>query len=226
MPDSTCWTVIKGAAAGRAESRETFARTYASVIGAYFAARWKLPASHEEVRDALQEVLLDCFKTRGALERVDPDRPGGFRAFLYGIARTAAHNIERRRARRLDRQAEAGFNPDDLPADEATLSQVFDRAWARMLARTAVGLMIKRANDEGRETRIRGEVMRLRYSDDLPPREIARRLQVERREVYRVLATAKNEFRNALLDVMAHNNPHASPRDLEKKCVGMLALID
>ncbi len=36
--DSTCWTLVRGTAAGRPEDRETFVRRCAQVIKAYLAA--------------------------------------------------------------------------------------------------------------------------------------------------------------------------------------------
>ncbi len=38
---STCWTVIQGAAAGRGDDRDQFARRYAPVVRAYLGARWR-----------------------------------------------------------------------------------------------------------------------------------------------------------------------------------------
>ena len=43
---------------------------------------------------------VDRCREAGALERVDPGRPGGFRAFLYGVARHVAQRFERKDARR------------------------------------------------------------------------------------------------------------------------------
>ena len=40
ISDVTCWTVIRGAAAGRAEDCAEFAQRYEGVIRAYLAARW------------------------------------------------------------------------------------------------------------------------------------------------------------------------------------------
>jgi hypothetical protein len=39
QPESTCWTVIEAAAAGRAGDREDFARRYAPVVRAYLSSR-------------------------------------------------------------------------------------------------------------------------------------------------------------------------------------------
>ena len=39
--DSTCWTLIRGAAEGRSTDREDFARLYKPVIHSYLRARWQ-----------------------------------------------------------------------------------------------------------------------------------------------------------------------------------------
>ena len=38
--ESTCWTVIRAAAAGSPADREELARRYLGVVRAYLAARW------------------------------------------------------------------------------------------------------------------------------------------------------------------------------------------
>jgi hypothetical protein len=78
--DSTCWTVIQGAAAGCTADRQDFARRYAPIIRAYFAARWQESTYRQELDDGVQEVFLECFRQRGVLERADPAQPGGFRS--------------------------------------------------------------------------------------------------------------------------------------------------
>ena len=102
--DATRWTIGERAAAGRGPEREDFAILYEPAVRAYFAARWKGSAYARLVDDAVQDLFLDLFRDGGALQRVDPDRPGGFRAFLYGVARDGAAVGEgRRRLRRTVR---------------------------------------------------------------------------------------------------------------------------
>ena len=64
--------MILGAAAKQPADQERFAVIYTPLIRAYLAARWRLPLEHEEVGDATQEVLLQCFRDHGALETLDP----------------------------------------------------------------------------------------------------------------------------------------------------------
>src|SRR5437660_55060 len=127
--DSTCWTVIQGAAAGRAADREDFARRYTPVIRAYLAARWQASRYQQELEDGVQEVFLECFRQGGVLERADQAHAGGFRSFLYGVVRNVALRVEARLARQQRSEPPAGFDPENVAADEPSLSQVFDRAW-------------------------------------------------------------------------------------------------
>src|SRR6187549_3464929 len=121
--DSTCWTLVRSAAAGDPDSQVTYCRLYGPVITAYLAARWRRPQDHQEVVDGVQEVFLQCFKPGGALGRADQDRPGGFRAFLYGITRNVAGTIES--ARQRYRREGGGDGLEAVPTDESTVSQVF-----------------------------------------------------------------------------------------------------
>src|SRR5438132_7519502 len=127
---STCWTVIQGAAAGSAADRQDFARRYTPVIRAYLAARWQDSTHRQELDDGVQEVFLECFRQGGVLERADPVHPGGFRSFLYGVARNVALRVEARLARHRRSEPTDGFDPESLAAIEPSLSQIFDRAWA------------------------------------------------------------------------------------------------
>ena len=101
MGNSTCWTTVRGAASGCREDREAFARSYIPVVSAYFRARWGGTPLLTEIDDAVQEVFYDCFRSDGALARVDSTRPGGFRAFLFGVVRNIA--LRREDARRRNR---------------------------------------------------------------------------------------------------------------------------
>src|SRR4051794_37515406 len=97
-PDLTCWTVIRGAARGDARDRDDFARRYEPVVRAYLTARWRSSGRLGWLDDAVQEVFVECFRRGGALDRVEPDRPGGFRAFLYGVVRIVALRAESAKA--------------------------------------------------------------------------------------------------------------------------------
>src|SRR6185295_2553489 len=137
---STCWTTIRQAALGNAKEREAFARTYMSVARSYLAARWRGSAYLEELDDAGQQVFLECFRQKGALERVDPLRSGGFRPFFFWIILHVALRFERRKARSLARRAQDLLALDECQARDVALSGVFDRAWAKALMKQAASL--------------------------------------------------------------------------------------
>jgi RNA polymerase sigma-70 factor (ECF subfamily) len=131
----TRWTLIQRAAAESPADREAFA---------HLRARWRSPALAGEIDDAMQQVFVDCFKPDGALGRADPAQAGGFRAFLYGVVRNVARGIERARATG-PRQPSDSAPIDALPADDESLAQVFDRAWASAVLRDAAALQLERA---------------------------------------------------------------------------------
>jgi RNA polymerase sigma factor (sigma-70 family) len=223
--DSTSWSMILGAAARRPADQEQFALTYTPLIKAYLAARWRLPVEHEEVGDASQEVLLQCFRQHGALETVDRDRASGFRAFLYGVVRNVAAMAERKRSRHRETQA-AHSGVFDQPDDDASRSHVFDRGWAEVVVREARALLQRRALVRGGSAALRARALELRYQNGLPPREIAPLLGLEVKQVYRMLEDGQVEFQEALLDVMATQVPSGSRADLEQKCAELLQLLE
>ena len=177
MPPSevTCWSVIEGAAGGSRASRDRFAERYIPVIRAYLGARWRLPDHDTVVVEACQEVLLECLKAEGPLLRADPERSGGFRAFLYGITRNVARRIERKEGGNRERQATSHFDLDAIARAEAGASEVFDRAWIQMLIQQAMDRLADRGPEKWSHPVDRVELLRLRYDEARPPREIATR---------------------------------------------------
>jgi DNA-directed RNA polymerase specialized sigma24 family protein len=218
--DSTSWTLILAAASRAPAEQARFTERYAPVIEAYLVSRLGVPSEHEDVREAIQEVFLQCFKQGGALQGVDPARDG-FRAFLYGVTRNVALMAERRRARRRERQPPHS-GVFERSTDDATLSHVFDAAWAELVVGEARALVEERATRRGGRAVLRAKALELMYRDDLPPREIAPLLVVEVKEVYKLLETGRMEFRAAVLQVMARYSPEATRPELERKCVTLL----
>ncbi len=216
--DSTCWSVVLGAAAGDPIQREEFCRRYDPVIRAYLSTRWRIARDHEDVSDAVQEVFMQCFREHGALERVDPDRPGGLRAFLYGVTSRTAIELERRRARWRRDAAPGAPDPDLIARVETTLSQAFDREWAAMIGREARRLLARRAAEGGEAARRRLWCLEQRYFHGVPPRELGPRLGLEPQRISELLREARIEYRVALLEIMASYFPSASERELEERC--------
>ena len=219
--DSTRWTIIQRAAAGSAEDRELFAQRYGPVIRAYLGARWGRTPLFRELEDAAQEVFLDCFKDNGALGRVDPERSTGFRAYLYGIARNVARNFERKRARAREQQPDSNLDLDRFAADEDSLAEVFDRAWASALLKEAAALQRERAEAKGPDAVRRHRLLGLRYGQGLPIREIATRWQVEAPWLHGQYRQAREEYKRALMDTVRDLHG-GGPESIETECARLL----
>jgi RNA polymerase sigma-70 factor (ECF subfamily) len=222
--DTTCWTIIRGAAAGDRDDRDRFAGRYEPVVRAYLAARWRDSPHRQDVDDAVQEVFADCFRAGGALDRLDPGRPGGFRAFLYGVARTAALRVEAARARGKERAPVEASDLDRVADTETRASVAFDRAWALALLREAAERQAEHAEQAGGPARRRVELLRLRFHDGLPVREVARRWGCDPDAVHREYARARREFKGALCEIVASYHP-GTPAEVERECAGLLALL-
>jgi RNA polymerase sigma-70 factor (ECF subfamily) len=216
--------VIAAAAGGSAEGRDEFARRYDRVIRAYLGARWRASPLHAEIDDALQEVFVECFKQGGVLARVERERVGGFRPFLYGAVRNVALRFETKRARAREHQVPQGVDLDCLPSDDEGLSRAFDRAWARSLLREAARLQEQRAKELGEDARRRVELLRLRFQEGLPIRDIAGRWQVEPARLHHEYARARQEFKAALMAVVEFHHP-GSPQQIEEECGHLLTLV-
>jgi RNA polymerase sigma factor (sigma-70 family) len=221
---STCWTVIEGAAAGRREERETFARRYVPVVRAYLAARWRGSALVDEIDDAAQEVFVDCFRDGGALGRADRAREGGFRAYFCGVIRNVAMRHERARAQRRVRTSDSSFEPDEIPAESEALSSVFEREWAASLLKQARALQAERAAAAGGSARKRVELLRLRFEEGLPIREIAVKTGEDAGRLHHEYAKARDEFREALRAVVQFHHP-GTKADVDAECARLLHAI-
>lgn len=217
--DTTSWTVIAGARDGESEARSRFVSTYLPAVRSYFEARWG--ASRGAVEDATQDVFLDCFREDGALGRFRAARGGSFRAFLHGIARKVAARYEE--SRRIESgRVDAGAEPEELAARELRLSRAFDRAWADGLLAAAVVRMDADAVALGEEAVRRVEILRMRFAEDLPIREIAKRWRIEAPRLHREYARAREEFREALLaELRQTNDGHAADRE----CAVLLDIV-
>lgn len=222
--EETCWTRIRAAADGDEHARSEFARRYLPAVRAYLAARWRSAASRVELEDAVQDVFLACFRENGVLSRADAGRPGGFRAYLYGVVRNVACDAESKRARVAGRESGSESELGDVSDHGERLSTVFDRAWARTLVREAALLQERKAAELGTEARRRVELLRLRFQHDLPIREIAARWGVEAEHLHREYARARREFKVALLEVVGFHHPGAAA-EAERECERLMALL-
>ena len=221
-PQVTCWTLIRAAAAGQSAEREEFTKRYLPPVRAYLATRWRASPLASEMDDAVQEVFVACFREGGVLARARPE-PGGFRAFLFGVIRNVALHQERTRARR-ERRQEVGIADRDAPDDEPTASRAYDQAYARSVMQEAAGVMAARAQVAGAAARRRVEILRLRFQEGLPIREIARLWQCDALELHREHVKAGREFKTALRVVVGLSE-RCAPELLEPECDRLLGLL-
>jgi DNA-directed RNA polymerase specialized sigma24 family protein len=216
-PESTCWTVIRAAAAGSAADREELARRYLGVVRAYLSARWRGAPLRHDLDDAVQEVFVECFRQGGVLQAAVDGRVPGFRAFLYGVVRNVA--------RRFEGRAEPAAGPlPEMPDDEPSLSRLFERAWAQAIMTEAAQLQRRLANERGPEAVQRVELLRLRFEENLPIRTIAERQGVAAAELHHAYALARKEFKVALLAVVAFHLP-GSPSEVEQEAASLLKAL-
>jgi DNA-directed RNA polymerase specialized sigma24 family protein len=216
-PDATCWTMIRAAAGGDPAARERFGRVYLPVVKAYLAARWRDVSHPPDADDAAQDVFVECFRSGGLLEKADPDC-GGFRAFLLGAVRNVArrHEAKNRLVERL---------PADLPADDTAPAEAFDRAWARSLLREAGRVQEERAHASGGPAVRRVQLLRLRFGEGLPIRDIAVRWGEDAARLHHEYATARDEFRMALRSVVSFHHPGSPPGDLDQLVHELFGLL-
>ena len=215
--DSTCWTVIRGAAAGDGSDRAELARRYLDIVRAYLAARWRGSTLLGDLDDASQDVFVECFRQGGVLDAAAAGRVPSFRAFLYGVTRNVARRFESRPAR-------AGLLPAELAACEESQSRLFERTWARAVMVEAAQLQRQRAHERGDEAVRRVELLRLRFEDNLPIRTIAEHWGVATAGLHHAYALARQEFKMALLEVVAFHHP-GSAAEVEEEAAGLLGVL-
>jgi RNA polymerase sigma factor (sigma-70 family) len=213
--DSTCWTIIRAAAAGSPADREELARRYVGIVRAYLGSRWRGSVLRPDLDDAVQEVFVECFRQGGAVEAAGASRVPHFRAFLYGVIRNVARRFECRPARVTVPL------PADIDANDESQSLLFERTWARAIMAEAAELQRQRAADLGGAALNRIELLRLRFEEGLPIRTIAERWGVDPAPVHHAYALARQEFRAALLEVVAFHQP-GSAEELEREAAGLL----
>jgi len=212
----THWSLVARAADGDGSARSAFGRAYLPLVRSFFAGRWQRTALAAEVDDAVQEVFIDCFRDDGALGRADPGR-GEFRGFLFGVVRNVALRFEER-ARSRPRPG-TGSLPDvgELAGDEPAASVQFDRAWAHNLMREAGDRMRAMAEGGDAAARLRVELLRLRFTEGLPIRDIAAQWGFDADSVHRAYARARDEFKQCLRRVVSEQAVRTES-DLDAEC--------
>jgi len=222
--DDTCWTLVEHAAAGITTARDAFAKLYLPVVEAYLGARWRNTPLRSDVDDAVQDVFLDLIKPNGALTRAERDHgAGGFRPFLYGVARNVARRHEEKAGQRDRRETRISQSPD-LAADDGNPSKAFECAWARAIMRAARARHAKLAEENGRKSRENLELLRLRFQENLPIRDIASRWGAEPAAIHRQYRRARMEFADALYATVALH-VSGTPADIKRECARLLQLL-
>jgi hypothetical protein len=199
---STCWGLIQGAANGGEAERSEFVLRYGHVARAYFEARWSHRAWKSESEDALQEVFIECFRAGGVLERACANETQSFRAYFHGVLQNVARRLEADAQRRLGPLASSAVDLDTVDGAQSTLSEVLDRAWARALLQEALQLQRAEAGAKGEREIARLDLLRLRFEEGLPIRDIAARWGKDPVLVQREYLAARRDFRSALATVL------------------------
>jgi RNA polymerase sigma-70 factor (ECF subfamily) len=145
--ESTCWTMIRAAAAGGSSDRDELARHYLGAVHAYLSARWRGSALRDDLDDATQEVFVQCFRQGGAVEVPGPGWVPHFRAFRHAIIRNVARRFESRPVRLAD-------SLPDIAADDSSQSRLFDRTWAQAIMAEVARLQRQRAAEGGAAVRV------------------------------------------------------------------------
>jgi len=220
--EDTCWTLVENAAGGNGRARDAFARLYLPVVEAYLGARWRNSPLRSEVDDATQDVFLDLIRPNGALSRAQRDHgPGGFRPFLYGIARNVARRHEEKAGKRDRHETRLDSQAADPPATDASPSKAFETAWARAVMRAARSRHANLAKQRGEESTENVELLRLRFQEGLPIREIAARWDADAAAVHRQYRRARKEFAEALYATVAMHVA-GTPAEVKRECARLL----
>ena len=199
---------------------------YDPVIRAYLVARWNNSPLAQEIGDACQEFFVECFREGGPLDRAEPGHDGGFRAFLYGIVRNIALRWEQRVARNRARPLANDVDFSAIQSDETSLSQVFDRAWTAAVLREAAERQAENAEQSGPDAVRRVELLRLRFREGLPIRQIAELWQTDAAHLHREYAKARQEFKQSLGEVVAFHHPDATPGEVQLQCSELLTMYE
>lgn len=221
--EQTCWTLIQEASAGSRDARDLFARVYLPVVRSYLGARWGNGPWAASVDDAVQETFVECFRENGALGGVGRDKPGKFRTFLFAVVRNVALRFEERAARDRARRTSDAAALDAVPSDDRRASQAFDRAWAAELLKRAAERQELQARTRGADALRRVELLKLRFREDVPIREIAERWKVDAAVLHHEYARARDEFKEAL---RAEVGFHQAEGDLDRECQALLDLLE
>lgn len=227
MSHESSWPIIENAVAGGDRARRDFTKRYLPVIRAYLGARWRGGALSHEIDDAVQDVFVECFRDAGALQSMKLKREDGqdFRGFLLGVVRNVARRVEARHNARRELQMPSSVHLSQIAGDEASLSHVFDQAWAQNIMRQAAQRQAAQAESRGPTAQQRVEILRLRFHEGLAIREIAKLWDVPPARLHHEYAKAREDFRTALREIVGEDHP-GSMAGLDEECERLLDFLD
>jgi RNA polymerase sigma-70 factor (ECF subfamily) len=104
-------------------------------------------------------------------------------------------------------------------------AHAFDRACARALLREAAAVQQRSAELASPAAVRRVQLLRSRFGDGLPIRDIAAKWGEDPAKLHHEYATARDEFRAALREVVAFHHPGASNGDVDRACAELLGLL-
>lgn len=214
----TCWTLIHSAASGCQESLNLFIRRYDHVVRRTLAVRWQGSWRMVQIDDAVQDVFLECIRPQGVLSKADSRYSGGFRALLFGVTRNVMRRFE------TQRLATHGELPE-IVTPEATVSRAFDRELAQSIMKEASRAQLRIAEGRGEAALRRVKLLKARFEEGEPIREIAQTWMVDPDWLHRQYSKARQEFLEALLQVIASYQPNATDAENVQTCRELLGLL-
>lgn len=209
LDDAATWKLVRAAAAGDEAARNDFARRFDATVRRWLWFRWHRTPLRSFLDDATQDVFVECFRPRGALERVDPElAPHGFEAFLRGIVQHVACRIERSEARNFRRRRQLVDSVTATVSAGTGSPAQLDRNWALSCIRAALRQLDRLSPCCGHSLR---EFLYLHFEKGLNVRTIAAMWRQPSPRVHEMRRRACRCFRECLLRV-AHDGEHDGPQ--------------
>ena len=134
-------------------------------------------------------------------------------------------NVARRHEERGGRDRAEALSAVERSTGAAHASEVYDRVWLDTLLKRAAQRQAAWAAERGDAALRRIELMRLRFAEGLPVREIARKWELPAAEVHREYRQARRDFKRALKEEVAFHHPGATPEEIETECEALLELL-
>lgn len=220
---STCWQLIDEAAIGGVEPRNEFARRYQTLVRKCLADRWRGCPLLAELDDAVQEVFMECFRSNGVLDRAELQNGPGFRAFLGGVIRNVARRCEETSMKQREGRLDTTLAEQLQPVRQRSISELLDQGWVVMILDGARKRFRNRALLDTEQGARRVELLRLRFEDGLPIREIAKQWASPAEQVHTLYRRARREFHTSLREeILTHAGNADDARRLWKEFLALL----